>query len=137
MIPNLERVKELVSRFNLGPILCTRRLPKVQNTFGGFDEGAVEVFAIDPIAAVNSGGRSLEQTPEADRNAEQVEFYVRSDISYPPGVDPRPKVADAGNLPDVLTYRGRNFRVTQVEDYLLQGDVYLITATLEDVQTIA
>lgn len=137
MIPNLERVKELVSRFNLGPILCTRRLPKVQNAFGGFDEGAVEVFAIEPIAAVNSGGRSLEQTPEADRNAEQVEFYVRSDISYPSGVDPRPKVADAGNLPDVLTYRGRNFRVTQVEDYLLQGDVYLITATLEDVQTIA
>jgi len=83
-------------------------LPKVQNAFGGFDEGVAEVFAIDPIAAVNSAGRALDQTPEADRNAEQVEFYVRSDISYPAGVDPRPKVADAGNLPDVLTYRGRN-----------------------------
>ena len=133
----LDRVKCLVSDCNIGPVTCTRRLPKVQNAFGGFDEGVAEVFAIDPIAAVNSAGRALDQTPEADRNAEQVEFYVRSDISYPVGVDPRPKVADAGNLPDVLTYRGRNFRVTQVEDYLLQGDVYLITATLEDVQTIA
>lgn len=133
----LDSVKCLVSDCNIGPVTCTRRLPKVQNAFGGFDEGVAEVFAIDPIAAVNSAGRALDQTPEADRNAEQVEFYVRSDISYPAGVDPRPKVADAGNLPDVLTYRGRNFRVTQVEDYLLQGDVYLITATLEDVQTIA
>lgn len=136
MIPNLERVKGLISRFNLGPVQCARRPPKVQNLYGGFTTGAPLVFFIDPIAAVTSG-RSLDQTPEADRNAESVEFYVRSDLSYPAGVDPRPKVADAGDLPDVLTYRGRNFRITEVEDYLLQGEVYLITATLEDVQTVA
>ena len=70
-------------------------------------------------------------------NGETVEFYTRADISYPAGVDPRPRVADGGNLPDVLIYRARRYRVTQVEDYLLQGEVYLITATLEDLQASA
>jgi len=94
-------------------------------------------FDINPIAAVNATGRALNQAPEADRNAETFEFYVRRDISYPAGIDPRPRVADEGDVPDVLTYRGRNFRITQVEDYDLQGAVYLITATLEDLQTVA
>jgi hypothetical protein len=133
----LDRVKCLISDCNVGPLVCTRRDPRVQNRFGGFDPAPAQTFSIDPIAAVNATGRSLGQSPEADRNAETVEFYVRSDISYPAGVDPRPRVADVGDVPDVITYRGRNFRCTQVEDYLLQGDVYLITATLEDLQTDA
>ena len=133
----LDRVRCLISDCNVGPISCERFDPKTQNVYGGFDTPAPESFSIDPIAAVNATGRALDQSPEADRNGETVEFYTRADISYPAGVDPRPRVADGGNLPDVLIYRSRRYRVTQVEDYLLQGEVYLITATLEDLQASA
>lgn len=133
----LKSVRCLVTSCNIGPVACTRRDPRVKTAFGDFEPGPAVTFDINPIAAVNATGRALDQTPEADRNAETVEFYVRRDISYPAGIDPRPRVADGGDVPDVLTYEGRNFRVTQVENYDLQGAVYLITATLEDLQTFA
>lgn len=128
-------VESLVDDFNLGPLTVERRDPPIQNAYGGFDAVAPVVFALDPVAAHNVQGRDLDQVPEADRNSEIVQFYARVS-SWPVGVDPGFRVADGGKAPDVVTYRGRRFRIIKVRDFFLQGDVHCALGALEDLQAV-
>ncbi len=108
-------VKSLIARFNVGPLTVARRVPPVQNVYGGYVEATGSQVTLDPVAAHNVEGRDLEQVPEADRNTEIVEFYTLV----------RLHVADGDQAADVVTYRDRDFRIVKVLDYDLQGETYI------------
>jgi hypothetical protein len=115
----------LIDECNVGPLQVERRLPPVQNSFGGFDRQAPTVFQLNPVAAHTLNGRDLLQVPEADRNGEVTRFQAKERLF----------VADGGQAADVITYRGRRWRIVRVDDYLLQGGVFIADGALEDLQT--
>ena len=118
-------VAPLVGDFEIpGGLTVLRSAQPTQNAYGGWDAAADVSLQISPIAVHNMTGRDLDQLPEADRNSEAIRVYTQV----------RLYVADGGNAPDVVLYQGRKWRVTQVLDYSIQGDVYVSTATLQDVQ---
>jgi len=121
----LNAPQALVGRFNVGPLVVERRGAKTQNAFGGWTTPAANLITVNPIAAHTITGRDLDQVPEADRNTENVRFYTR-------GV--RLRVADGGFLADVVRYRSRRYRISKVEDFDLQGNVYMAIGALVDVQ---
>jgi len=116
----------LIDECNVGPLPVERRLPPVQNDFGGFDASAPVAFDLNPVAAHTLAGRDLLQVPEADRNSEITRFQAKVRLF----------VADGGQAPDVVTYRGRRWRIVRVDDYLLQGGVFIADGALEDLQAI-
>lgn len=114
----------LIDDCNVGPLQVERRTPPTQNQFGGFEAAAPVVFDLNPVAAHTLNGRDLLQVPEADRNGEVVRFQTKVRLF----------VADGGHAPDVVTYRGRRWRIVRVDDYLLQGGVFIADGALEDLQ---
>lgn len=121
-MPLLNSVAALVDNFNVGPLAVNRPGLPVQNERGGFTKATPLTFQLDPVAAVQASGRSLLQSPEADRNEGQFEFYARVRIN----------VADNLQTADRITYEARSYRITKVENYRVQGGVYCATGTLEE-----
>ncbi len=115
----------IIDDCNVGPLQVERRLPPVPNAYGGFDPSPAVAVTLNPVAAHNVDGRDLLQVPEADRTSEMVQFYTKVRLF----------VADGGQAPDVVTYRGRRFRIVRVQDYELQGGVYCSMGALEDLQS--
>jgi hypothetical protein len=78
--------------------------------------GETQFEADDPVdvlaAIVPLRGRSLSRLPSADREREGIEVYTRENLA----------------LTDVITYRGRNYEVTQTHDYTT---AYMAIALLE------
>jgi hypothetical protein len=115
-------VAALVDEFNVGPLVVHRRTSPTVDVYGETVPAIDSPFVLDPVAVHTLTGRDLEQLPEADRHREAIQVYTK---------DARLYVAD-GFVPDVIEYRSRTFRVVHVEDYELQGEVFIAHAVLED-----
>lgn len=126
-------LSEMIDEFDVGPLTVVRRADRVANQYGDSDAAAAKTFEMSPIAAHNVTGRDLDQVPEADRNSEIVQFYARAE-SWPNDVEKRWAVSDGGSVADVVTYRGRSFRIVKVRDFEVQGDVWCAFGALEEVQ---
>jgi hypothetical protein len=109
----------------LGPLKVERRLAAVLNEFGERVSPAPTFLRVRPWTAHTASGRNLLQVPEADRNSEVIEVYVRNVRLY---------VADSSRSPDVVHYEGRRFRVVTVNRFAKQGNVYFALAVLLDEQ---
>jgi hypothetical protein len=119
LIPN---VAQLVDVYNVGPLTVHRPGLPAQNAYGAFVAAADATLTLDPVAVHTVTGRDLEQLPDADRTRETIQIYTRE----------RLYVADGGESADRVDYRGRSFRVIQVQDFELQGGAYIALAQLED-----
>ena len=119
-------VADLIDEFDIGPLIAENFPEPVQNQFGGFDAGTPVEVVLDPVAAHNLTGRDLDQVPEADRNSEIVQFYIKVRLF----------VADGGRAASVVNYRDRRYRVVTVRDFELQGEMFCAFGALEDVQAI-
>lgn len=118
-------VKGLVQEFMIpGGLFVLRAAQAVQNSYGEWVAQAEVPILFRPIAVHNYSGRDLLLLPEADRNAETIRVYTWS----------RLHAQDGGQAADILMYRGRRWKITQALDYELQGEVYISTGTLQDVQ---
>ena len=118
----LSSVAGIPSAYNVGPLTVERPGLPTQNARGGFTPAPSSTFQINPISAVQVQGRDLVQGTDSDRNEGAVEFYVTERVF----------VADALQVADRITYRGRIYRVTKVEDYALQGGVFCVTGELQE-----
>jgi len=118
-------VASLISEFNVGPITVLRRTAPTLNSYGEFVAGAQSVVILSPCAIHTATGRVLDQLPEAERNNETIEVYTDGQRLY---------VADDSKPPDVVIYQGRNYRISVVNDFMLDGGVYFALAVLEDTQ---
>lgn len=110
-------VAALVNEFNVGPLSLFRPGAATLNDFGETAEAAETEIPLDPVCAHTLSGRDLEQLPEADRQRESVQFYARVELRNR----------------DRIEYRGRSYRLTQAQDYQLQGACWIALGTLEDV----
>ena len=120
-------VAPVIQEFNVGPLTVERRVSPTQNAYGGYDTGPAVDVVFDPIAVHPSLGRTLLQSAPADRTPGQQEFYALQ----------RFFTADDGQVPDVITFRGRRYRCTgAIHDYEEQGGVYIAFGQLEDVQAL-
>jgi hypothetical protein len=119
----LSSVAGLINSFNQGPLTVTRRGPPTRNAYGEFVEGAGVAVVLNPVAVHVASSRSRENLPEAIRNRETIEVYTRGQRMY---------VGNDGYASDVIAYQGRNYVVSFVDDYLLNGGVYMALAVLED-----
>ncbi len=114
---------QLIESNNVGPLTLNRAPDPIQNEFGDFDPAmGPPAIALDPVAVHTLDGRDLEQLAEADRHVEAIRVYATVQMF----------VGDGGQTSDRIEYRGRSWRVTRVEDYELQGAVFMAIATLED-----
>lgn len=122
-------VASLVEDFDLSPVLgplkIERRAAPSLNALGEQVSSAPTYLRVRPWTAHTASGRNLLQVPEADRNTEVIEVYVKNVRLY---------VADASREPDVVHYEGRRFRVTVVNRFAKQGNVYFALAVLLDEQ---
>lgn len=107
-----------------GGLTVFRAAQATQNKYGGWEAAAELAIPFDPISVHNLTGRDLDQVPEADRNSENIRVYTQQ----------RMFVQDNNQAADIVEYQSRRWRVTQVLDYSIQGEVYVSTAVLEDVQ---
>ena len=119
----LDAVSSLVTRYNVGPLTVHRPGPGVQNAYGDYTDAAAATITIDPVAVHTATGRALLQVPEADRTIETIELYTNV----------RLYLSEDGQVADRVEYRDRTFRVVHVDDYDLQGGIYLALAQLEEV----
>jgi hypothetical protein len=122
-------VASLVDSFDLtsalGPLKVERRTAPVVNAQGEFVVPAPTYLRVSPWSAHTAGGRTLQQVPEADRNSEVIEVYVKTFRFY---------VADANRPPDILHYEGRRWRVVTVNRFAKQGGTWFALAVLVDEQ---
>jgi hypothetical protein len=122
-------VDSLVDDFDLtgslGPLKVERRTAPTLNAKGEWVAPAPTYIRISPWTAHTASGRTLLQVPEADRNSEVTEFYVKNRRLY---------VADANRPPDVLHYLGRRWRVVTVNRYGEQGNTWFALGVLVDLQ---
>jgi hypothetical protein len=122
-------VSSLIDDFDLtpalGPLKIERRLAPVLDTFGEWVESAPTFIRVSPWTAHTASGRNLLQVPEADRNSEVIEVYVKRVPLY---------VADSSRSPDVVHYEGRRFRVVSCFRFAQQGGTYFALAVLLDTQ---
>lgn len=122
-MPTLKKVKGLIpSLYTPGGIIIARRGPKILNAYHAYETAPEVQIHVKPCVVHTASGRDLEMVPEADRNRETIQVYTLV----------RVYVADAGKDADIVIYRGRRFKVIHVEDYWLQGGVYISIASLED-----
>lgn len=115
-------VATLVNEFNVGPLTVLRASSPTINAYGEAVAATPVEMTVDPIAVYTPSGRELESVPEADRHRETVAIATRVAL----------RTAGDGRVPDRLLYRGRSWRVSNVQDYELQGEVWLSMAVLED-----
>lgn len=115
-------VATLVDEYNVGPLSLLRSGAPVLNAYGGHDVPSPTTISLTPVAIYTPKGRELHAVPEADRHRETIAIATRVAI----------RTAGDGQSADRLTYRGRNWRVVNVQDYELQGGVWLGLAVLED-----
>ena len=120
-------VHSVIQEFNVGPLIAENFPTPAQNTFGGAVTGGVaSQIELDPVAVHTVTGRDLQEVPEAYRTAEVIQLYTVVRLF----------VADGGRSSSVVTYRDRRFKAVRVQDYELQGVVFIIHAALEDVQAV-
>ncbi len=113
----------LVKADNVGPLVLRRAVAPVQNDHGGYDDQTETVLSLTPVSAHLMSGRELEMLPEADRNRAIMRFYALERLF----------ASDGGQAADRIEYQGRTYRVTQAEDFSLQGGVWMALAELEEV----
>jgi hypothetical protein len=118
-------VDDLDLTSTLGPLMVHRRTAPILDGYGEWVPGGLTVHAVRPWTAHTATGRSLQQVPEADRNLEAVEFYVKNFRFY---------VADDNRPSDIVLYLSRFWRITAVNNYLNQGGTYFGIGVLEDPQ---
>jgi len=120
----LPSVHTLIDEFDIGPLTLYRKTAPTLNSYGEFVAAAETTVQLNPVAVHNLTGRDLLKVPEADRDTETIQFYCKQRIY----------VADANRAADELLYQGRRWTVIGVQDYELQGAVWIAQAQLEDTQ---
>jgi len=101
----------------LGPLVVRRAGASSVNVYREHVSGAELVFYVSPWVAHTSDGTAMQQSPEADRSAEQVDVYAGGFLFQ---------------LGDRFTYDGSSWRVTKRENYITQGGVSFAVGTKED-----
>lgn len=107
-----------------GGVQLTRTGEPTVNNYGETVDGTSTVITLDPVVIHNAGGRDLLQLPEASRVIEHIKGFTEQ----------RVYAGDSGSVkPDEVTWRGRTWVVDHVEDYDVQGGVYIWMAALKEV----
>lgn len=104
-----------------GGVPLERRGPGTVNAYGENVPGAITTIVLDPCAIVPLTGRALERA-QTDRGREVVEVYAREALY----------AGDATRSPDVVTWSGRRWALTTVQDYGVQGGAWIANAELAE-----
>jgi hypothetical protein len=102
-----------------GGLTITRETAPSVNSYGERVAGATSPVVLDPVVIHNASGRDLTRLPEADRTTAHVKGYSLL----------RVYASDSG-FRDYFTYSGRQYLIDHVEDYDVQGGVYIWMAAL-------
>jgi len=115
-------LQPLVQLYNVGPLALYRTAPPTRNEFGESVVPSSIVITLNPVSVHPVNGKELEQLREADRTKEVTKFYtlVRTYVS--------------DGFSDVVTWSGRNWKISNVSDFSTQGGVYISLGVLLDVQ---
>lgn len=112
----LSSVAQLVSRFDLGPLVVQRRTAPTRNVYGEMVEAAPAALVYSPIHVHNLDGRDRVDLPAALHDAEVLAVYTQRAVQ----------------LGDQLDYAGRTWVCSQTLDYERQGGVWVSYWTLEE-----
>jgi len=122
-MPTLKKVAGLIPRLaTAGGIVVARKGQPIVDVYFSASPAPEFLIPVKPCVVHVLSGRDLEQLALSNNNRETIQVYTRV----------RLYVADGGKDADIVIYRGRRYKVIQVQDYFLQGGVYISAASLED-----